>query len=444
MAIRLSDHFGYGKLLRFTVPTIGMMVFMSVYNVVDGFFVSNFAGKTPFAALNLIWPFLNILACVGFMFGTGGTAIVARLLGKGNPRKANQVFSLLVYAAVGLAVVLSIFGFIFVRRIAVLLGATPDMVDWCVRYARYLLAALPAMVLQFLFQPLMVAAEKPKLGFYVTFAAGMTNIVGDALLVGVFGLGLDGAAIATMLSQCLGGGIPLVFFLRRDNGTVLRIGRPTRQLKYLGETAVNGSSELLSNVSASIVSMAYNYQLMRYLGENGVAAYGTIAYLMFVFVAIFVGYSIGVSPVIGYNYGAENYPEQRNVFRKSLALIFAGSLLMAAASQILAGPLARLYVGYDPELEALTERAFRIFGMSFLLCGFNIFASAMFTALSNGVISAVISFFRTLVCETATVFILPALFGVDAIWFSIVVAEFIALLLASWFILRKRRLYGYL
>ncbi len=444
MAIRLSDHFGYGKLLRFTVPTIGMMVFMSVYNVVDGFFVSNFAGKTPFAALNLIWPFLNILACVGFMFGTGGTAIVARLLGKGNPRKANQVFSLLVYAAVGLAVVLSIFGFIFVRRIAVLLGATPDMVDWCVRYARYLLAALPAMVLQFLFQPLMVAAEKPKLGFYVTFAAGMTNIVGDALLVGVFGLGLDGAAIATMLSQCLGGGIPLVFFLRRDNGTVLRIGRPTRQLKYLGETAVNGSSELLSNVSASIVSMAYNYQLMRYIGEDGVAAYGTIAYLMFVFVAIFVGYSIGVSPVIGYNYGAENYPEQRNVFRKSLALIFAGSLLMAAASQILAGPLARLYVGYDPELEALTERAFRIFGMSFLLCGFNIFASAMFTALSNGVISAVISFFRTLVCETATVFILPALFGVDAIWFSIVVAEFIALLLASWFILRKRRLYGYL
>ena len=444
MAIRLSDHFGYGKLLRFTVPTIGMMVFMSVYNVVDGFFVSNFAGKTPFAALNLIWPFLNILACVGFMFGTGGTAIVARLLGKGNPRKANQVFSLLVYAAVGLAVVLSIFGFLFVRRIAALLGATPDMVDWCVRYARYLLAALPAMVLQFLFQPLMVAAEKPKLGFYVTFAAGMTNIVGDALLVGVFGLGLDGAAIATMLSQCLGGGIPLVFFLRRDNGTVLRIGRPTRQLKYLGETAVNGSSELLSNVSASIVSMAYNYQLMRYIGEDGVAAYGTIAYLMFVFVAIFVGYSIGVSPVIGYNYGAENYPEQRNVFRKSLALIFAGSLLMAAASQILAGPLARLYVGYDPELEALTERAFRIFGMSFLLCGFNIFASAMFTALSNGVISAVISFFRTLVCETATVFILPALFGVDAIWFSIVVAEFIALLLASWFILRKRRLYGYL
>jgi putative MATE family efflux protein len=444
VAIRLSDHFGYGKLLRFTVPTIGMMVFMSVYNVVDGFFVSNFAGKTPFAALNLIWPFLNILACVGFMFGTGGTAIVARLLGKGNPRKANQVFSLLVYAAMAAAVVLSIFGFIFVRRIAVLLGATPDMVDWCVRYARYLLAALPAMVLQFLFQPLMVAAEKPKLGFYVTFAAGMTNIVGDALLVGVFGLGLDGAAIATMLSQCLGGGIPLVFFLRRDNGTVLRIGRPTRQLKYLGETAVNGSSELLSNVSASIVSMAYNYQLMRYIGENGVAAYGTIAYLMFVFVAIFVGYSIGVSPVIGYNYGAENYPEQRNVFRKSLALIFAGSLLMAAASQILAGPLARLYVGYDPELEALTERAFRIFGMSFLLCGFNIFASAMFTALSNGVISAVISFFRTLVCETATVFILPALFGVDAIWFSIVVAEFIALLLASWFILRKRRLYVYL
>ncbi len=444
MEIRLSDHFTYGKLMRFTLPTVGMMIFMSTYSIVDGFFVSNYAGKIPFAALNLIYPFLMILACVGFMFGTGGTAIVTRLLGQREEKKANEVFSMLVYSAIAIAVVLSLFGFVFVRKISILLGASPDMVDWCVRYARYLLASLPAMVLQYLFQPFMIAAERPKLGFYVTLAAGLSNIIGDAVLVGALGMGLDGAAIATVISQCLGGGIPLVFFLRKGNGTVLRIGKPTGQLKFLGEASINGSSELLSNVSASVVSMAYNFQLMKYIGEDGVAAYGTIAYITFIFVAIFVGYSLGVAPVIGYNYGAQNYKEQKNVFRRSLRLVTAGAVLMVAVSQILAGPLSMLFVGYDVELERLTEHAFRIYSISFLFCGFNIYASSMFTALSNGVISAAISFFRTLICETATVMLLPGLFGIESIWYSIIVAEIVALSLSALFVIRNGKAYGYM
>lgn len=442
--IKLSDHFDYGKLLRFTLPTIGMMVFSSIYSVVDGFFISNYAGKTQFAAINLIYPYINVLSCFGFMFGTGGTAIVSRLLGKQNPVKANKVLSLLVYAALVTSVLLGVIGFFTAGPVSRALGASEDMYPWCVKYAHYLFAALPAMFLQYLFQPVMIAAERPRLGFWVTLIAGCANIIGDFLFVGVFKWGVDGAAAATVLSQLLGGGIPLVFFLKRDNGTVLHIGKATRQLKYLGETLVNGSSELLSNVSGSIVSMAFNFQLMRFYGENGVAAYGTIAYVMFIFVAVFVGYSLGVAPVIGYNFGAENYAEQKNIFKRSMHMIAAFSVVMLAASMLLAEPLAQLYVGYDAELKSLTVKAFRIFSISFLICGFNIYASSMFTALSNGLVSAAISFFRTLVSETAMVFLLPAIFGADSIWWSITVAELVALALSAYFTLSNRKKYGYL
>jgi len=444
MEIRLSDHFSYGKLLRFTIPTIGVMIFISVYSIVDGYFVSNFAGKVPFAALNLIYPLIMVLGSVGFMLGTGGTAIVTRLLGKNNPRKANAVFSMLVYVAIALGVVLGILGMVLARPAAVFLGASPEMEDWCVLYGRIMMAALPALILQFMFQPFIIAAERPKMGFWITFAAGMTNIVGDALLVGCLGWGLAGAAIATALSLYVGGLAPLVFFLSRRNDTRLHLTRPVRQMRYLGETCVNGSSELLSNVAASAVSMCYNYQLMKYLGENGVAAYGVVMYVMFIFIAMFVGYSVGIAPVIGFNYGAENHQEQKNIFRKSLWMTAVAAVAMVLFAEAMAAPLAQLFVGYDAELCALTEKAFRIYSLSFLLCGFNIYGSSMFTALSNGVISAVISFFRTLVCETSAVLLLPLLFGIDGIWFAIVAAESVALCLTTFFVLRYRHRYGYM
>lgn len=443
MEIRLSDHFSYGKLLRFTIPTIGVMIFISIYSIVDGYFVSNYAGKVPFAALNLIYPFIMLLGSVGFMLGTGGTAIVTRLLGKGNPRKANRVFSQLVYSALALGVVLGAGGAVMVRPAAVFLGASPEMVDWCVIYGRIMMGALPGLILQFMFQPLVIAAERPKLGFRITFAAGMANIVGDALFVGCFGWGLTGAAAATALSMFVGGFAPLIYFMSRRNDTQLHLCRPERRLRYLGESCINGSSELLSNIAGSVVSMCYNYQLMKYLGENGVAAYGVVMYVMFVFIAVFVGYSVGIAPVIGYNYGAQNHPEQRDIFRKSLLMTAVAAVAMVLFAEGMASPLSQLFVGYDSGLCTLTERAFRIYSLSFLICGFNIYGSSMFTALSNGVVSAVISFFRTLICETAAVMLLPLVFGIDGIWYAIIAAESVALCLTGFFVLRNRRRYGY-
>lgn len=444
MEIRLSDHFSYGKLLRFTIPTIGTMILISVYSIVDGFFVSNFAGKIPFAALNLIYPLIMVLGSVGFMLGSGGTAIVTRLLGKGNKRKANAVFSMLVYVSIVLGVILGLLGIIMARPAAIFLGASAEMLDWSVLYCRIIMAALPALILQFMFQPLIIAAERPKLGFWISFAAGMTNIVGDALLVGVLGWGLKGAAIASAASMYVGGFAPLIFFLSRRNKTHLRLGRPVKQMRYFAEACYNGSSELLANVASSVVSMCYNYQLMKYLGENGVAAYGVVMYVMFIFIATFVGYSSGIAPVIGFNYGAENHQELKSIFGKSMGLISISAVAMVLFAEAMAHPLAVLFVGYDAELCALTEKAFRIYGLSFLLCGFNIYGSAMFTALSNGLLSAVISFFRTLICETSAVMLLPLLFGIDGIWFAIVVAESVALCLTAFFILRNRRRYGYM
>lgn len=442
MKIKLSDHFTYGVLFRFTIPTIGMMLFASVYNIVDGLFVSNLVGKTPFAALNLIFPFIQMLTSFGFMIGTGGAAMVSRLLGQKDDAKANKVFSMLVYFALALGVILALIGILSVRKVSIFLGATEDMVDQCVLYGSICLSALPAALLQFVFQPLMITAAKPTMGFWVTIGAGLMNICMDALFIGVFHWGLAGAAAATGLSQCVGGFVPLAYFARK-NSSLLKLGRPARKAGILLNACANGSSELLSNISASVVGMLFNYQLMKYLGENGVAAYGVLMYINFIFLAIFIGYSVGVEPVIGYNFGAENHDELKNIFSKSLKIIAIFAVLMALTAELLAGPLASSFVGYDHELWLLTRHAFRIYSIAFLLCGFNIFGSALFTALSNGVISAVISFFRTLVCEVAAIMLLPLIFGINGIWGSVIAAEIVALGLTTFFVLRFRPKYRY-
>ncbi len=416
MKIKLSDHFTYGVLFRFTIPTIGMMLFASVYNIVDGLFVSNLVGKTPFAALNLIFPFIQMLTSFGFMIGTGGAAMVSRLLGQKDDAKANKVFSMLVYFALVLGVILAVIGILSVRKVSIFLGATEDMV--------------------------MITAAKPTMGFWVTIGAGLMNICMDALFIGVFHWGLAGAAAATGLSQCVGGFVPLAYFARK-NSSLLKLGRPARKAGILLNACANGSSELLSNISASVVGMLFNYQLMKYLGENGVAAYGVLMYINFIFLAIFIGYSVGVEPVIGYNFGAENHDELKNIFSKSLKIIAIFAVLMTLSAELLAGPLASSFVGYDHELWLLTRHAFRIYSIAFLLCGFNIFGSALFTALSNGVISAVISFFRTLVCEVAAIMLLPLIFGINGIWGSVIAAEIVALGLTTFFVLRFRPKYRY-
>lgn len=443
MNIQLSDHFTYGRLLRFTMPSIVMMVFTSIYGVVDGIFVSNYAGKVPFAAINLIMPYLMVFGTFGFMIGTGGTALISMTLGMGNREKANSYFSLLTYISILGGILLTAVSIAFLRPAAIALGAEGEILENCITYGIIVQLALPAYILQYAFQSFCVAAEKPNLSLAMMVVAGVCNIVLDALFVAGFRWGLTGAAVATSASQIIGAVIPLIYF-SRPNDSLLRLGRCRFDSSALLRTCTNGSSELMSNVSMNLVSMLYNLQLLRYAGENGIAAYGVIMYVNFVFVSIFIGFVIGSAPIIGFNHGADNRPELKNVFRKSIVLLTVFSLVMASSAALLAGPLSHIFVGYDKVLYAMTRHGFLIYALSFLLCGFNIFGSSLFTALNNGLISAVISFLRTLVCQIAAVLILPLLLGLDGIWWSIVVAELVALLLTVFCIFKFRKRYSYL
>ena len=443
MTIQLSEHFTYKKLLRFTFPTIVMMIFTSIYSVVDGIFVSNFVGKTAFAAVNLIMPFLIFTGTIGFMLGTGGSALVAKTLGEGDKNRANKYFSMTVYAGIAGGVILAVLGIVFARPVAFLLGADNEMLDYCTLYARIILVALPAFVLQNIFQSFLVTAEKPKLGLFLTVLAGVTNMVLDLLFVGIFKWGITGAAVATGISQTVGGVIPLVYFLR-PNSSALSLVRTKINSRTLLRVCVNGSSEMLSNISLSVVNMLYNYQLMRLAGENGVAAYGAIMYINFIFVGVYFGYAVGAAPIIGYHYGAQNHDEMKSLFKKSVVLLTVWGVLMTVLAVLLAPPLSGIFVGYDAELFALTNRGFKIYALSFLLMGYNIFASAFFTALNNGAVSAAISFLRTLVFQIVPVMTLPLLFGSDGIWFSVVAAEIMSIVVSVFFVARNRKKYHYI
>lgn len=444
MKIQLSDHFSYSRLIRFTLPSIAMMIFTSVYGVVDGFFVSNLAGKTPFAAVNLIMPFLMIVATVGFMFGTGGTALVAMSFGEGDSERANRLFSLFTYTAFSVGVILAVLGILFLRPIAMLLGAEGELLDNCMTYGRIILAALPFYVLQLLFQSFFVTAEKPKLGLTVTVLSGVTNMVLDAVLVTLLPqpYKLAGASIATAMSQLVGGVVPLFYFFRR-NGSILRLGKTRLDGRAIVKACINGSSEFMSNVSMSVVGMLYNIQLLKYAGEDGVAAYGVMMYVSMIFSGAFIGYSIGTAPVAGYHNGARNRDELKGILRKSLVMIGVFSVLMVVLAELSATPLAHIFVGYDAELATLTVSGFRIFSLSFLLMGFTIFGSGFFTALGDGLTSALISFLRTLVFQIAAVLLLPLLWDIDGVWLSIVVAECMATVLTFIFLKIKQKKYGY-
>ena len=441
--IQLSDHFTYGKLLRFTLPPIVMMVFTSIYSVVDGFFISNFAGKTAFAALNLIWPFLMILGGMGFMIGTGGTALVSRYLGAGQKERARRYFSMLVEFTALLGLILTAIGLIFMEPIARFLGATEEMIPDCVLYGRIVIAFNVAFMFQNVFQSFLVAAEKPRLGLVATVSAGVTNMVLDALLVGVFRWGLAGAALATGLSQTVGAVIPMVFFLNRENGSALHFSFTPMEAHPLLQACGNGASELMSNISGSIAAMVYNFQLLKFLGEDGVSAYGVIMYVGFIFVAIFVGYSIGSAPIISFHFGAENREELKNMFRKSYLLMAVWGIAMALAAYLLAGPLAKLFVGYDRQLCELTVHAMRLHCLAFLFTGANIFTSSLFTALNDGTVSAAVSFARSMVLQIATVLLLPGLMGPDGLWLAALATDTCALVIDICVLVGNRKKYGY-
>ena len=449
--IKLSEHFNYGKLIRFVLPSIIMMVFVSVYGIVDGFFVSNFVGEIPFAALNLIFPFIMILGSVGFMLGTGGNAVVSKALGEGNTEKANRIFSMLVYTAVAVGVVLSVLGISFARPVAELFAKNEktmtetqkaELIEYCVLYARTILAVLPAFMLQNAFQGFFVTAEKPRLGLYVTIMAGCGNILFDALFVAVFQWGLFGAALATALNQLIGGIIP-VFYFARKNDSLLRLGKTKFDGRVLGKVCINGLSELMTNISLSVVSIVYNAQLMSLVGFLGVSAYGVIQYIGFIFIAVFLGYSVGSAPIIGYHYGAQNHAELKNILRKSLTIVCTLGIAMTAVGIVFARPLSGIFVHTDKELWDMTAHGMRINAISFLTCGINIFASAFFTALGNGGISLLISFTRTFVLQMIAVILLPVFWGLNGVWSALIVSESVTLFLSVFLLVIRRKHYRY-
>ena len=443
MKIKLSDHFTYSKLLRFVFPSIIMMIFTSIYGVVDGLFVSNFAGKTAFASINLVMPFVMILGGIGFMIGTGGTALVSKVLGEGKKEKANKIFTMMIIFTLLLGTLLSVIGVVSMPWVADFLGATEEMMADCILYGRIVTGFTVAIMLQNVFQSFLIAAEKPKLGLLATVLAGVTNMALDAIFIIVFKWGVAGAAIATGLSQCVGGIFPLIYF-SRDNSSLLRLTNTKLEIKPILNACGNGSSELMSNISSSVVSMIYNFQLMKYVGEDGVSAYGVLMYVQFIFVAIYIGYAIGCAPITGYHFGAQNHGELKNMLRKSAFLSAISGVVLTILAIVLSSPLAKLFVGYDEELYELTRHAFSLFAYSFLLAGFNIFTSSFFTALNNGAVSAAISFMRTLIFQTSSVLILPIFLGVDGIWWAITVAEVFAFILSLIFLFAKREKYHYM
>lgn len=441
--IHLSEHFTYKKLLRFVLPSVLMMIFTSIYSVVDGLFVSNFVGTTAFAAVNLIYPLVMMLSSVGFMLGTGGTAIIGKTLGEGQREEANRYFTMLIAAVVLFGAVLAALGILFLRPVSILLGAEGALLDDCIRYGRVILAALPFFALQVAVQELFVVAEKASLGLGVTVLSGVVNMVLDALFVAGFHWGLLGAAFATAISQVVGAVVPVLYFAR-PNDSLLRFTKALHFYpKVLGKACANGSSEMVSNLASSLVSLLYNYQLLRLLGENGVAAYGVIMYVGFIFAAVNLGYAMGSAPIISFQYGAENHSELKNLYRKSLLLLSAGGLGMFLIAKLVARPLSLIFVSYDPVLLELTVHAFHIIAFAFLLNGLNTFASAFFTALNNGAVSAVLSFLRTFVFQIVGILGLPLLFGVDGLWAAMAVTECASFFVSLYCFLSRRRRYQY-
>lgn len=444
MKIQLSDHFTYKKLFKFVLPSIIMMVFTSIYGVVDGLFVSNFVGKTAFASINLIMPFTMILGSVGFMVGTGGTALVSMTMGTGNNKKANHYFSMLVKFTIISGIIVSVIGVIFTNEVAILFGADESMISDCVLYGRIVISFTTAYMLQNVFQSFFVTAEKPKLGLIVTVISGITNMVLDALFIAGFKMGVEGAAIATGISQVIGGVLPIIYFMRNNDSRLKLLFKDSKlEISPILKACGNGVSELMSNIAASIVSILYNYQLMRFAGENGVSTYGVLMYVQFIFIAIYIGYSVGCAPIIGYNYGAYNFDELKNMRKKSIKIMLGLGVILMTLAEVLALPLAKLFVGYDKELLDMTEYAFRIFSISFVLSGFNIFTSSFFTALGNGAVSAIISFLRTLVFQMLMVIVLPIFFEIDGIWYSLIVAEVCASIISTIYLVVEKKKYNY-
>ena len=441
--IQLSDHFTYSRLIRFTLPSICMMIFTSIYGMVDGFFISNIVGKTAFASVNLIIPFLQILGGVGAMLGVGGSALVAKTLGEGDIPRARRYFTMMMYLMIGTSIFFTVVGIAVLRPVAYLFGATEAMISDVMTYGTICLIFNTALQAQYTFQSYLIVAEKPKLALGVVIAAGVSNMILDYVLMAVIPMGIAGAALATGLSQCVAGLIPFVWFLSKKNQSALRFTKTNFEIKPMLLACGNGASEMMSSVSASVTGILYNLQLMKYAGEDGVAAYGVVMYAAFIFLGVFNGYSQGSSPIMGYHYGAQNHKEMKNVLKRSLIMLGSAAVVLTGLAMLLARPIASVFVGYDAKLLDMTARAFMICAAPFLVMWFNMYTSCFFTALNDGAVSAAISFMRALVLPVICIIVMPMFWELDGVWYSLVGSEILGVFVSLYFMLRKREKYKY-
>ncbi len=443
MQIKLSDHFTYEKLLRFTIPSIFMMIFTSIYGVVDGFFISNFVGKTAFASVNLIMPYLQILGGFGAMIGVGGSALVAKTFGEGDIHRGQRYFTMMMYLMFGSSILLTGVGIAILRPVAYLFGATDAMIGDVMTYGTVCLCFNVAQHAQYTLQSYMIVAEKPKFAMSVIIMAGVTNMILDYVFMAFFHMGVAGAALATGLSQCVGGGVPFVWFISKRNKSDVRMCKTNFEVKPVVKACINGSSEMMTSISASVTGVLYNMQLMKYAGEDGVAAYGVVMYASFIFIGIFMGYSSGSSPVMGYHYGAANHKEMKNILKKSMIMLSSSAIVLTTTAIILAKTIASIFVGYDAELLEMTVRAFRICAIPFLVMWFNMYASSFFTALNDGAVSAAISFVRSLILPVICILVLPEIWQLDGVWYALDASEILSTVVSLGFMLGMRKKYKY-
>lgn len=444
--IKLSDKFNYSRLLRFALPSIVMVLISSVYGVVDGVIVSNYTDVEHFAALNLILPYITLLGAAGLMLGTGGSALVGKILGEGKSIRANGIFSLLTYTTIAIGLFLGLFGYITSDAVANILGADETMQHLSFEYSGIIFLFLPCYVLQLYFQSLLTTAERPSLALQITLLAGITNIALDILFVIYLKQGLRGAAYATGVSQTFGGLLPLLYFIlnRKKSDINIKLGVALWDLKAICKSCVNGLSEWLMSVSLAIVSFLYYYLLLTGdRGEMGVDTYGVLLYFSYIFIAVSVGFSRGIAPVISYHYGASDRHELHSLLMKGLLIVLVLNLVSGITAQVLSAPLANIFVGHDKGLYEYTVVAFRIYSIHFFVTGFNIYISSFFTALNNGKYSGWISVLRTICFESISILTIWMLFGVDKIWWGVTIAEFLTMVIAFSFLFLKRNFYGY-
>lgn len=441
MTNSIAQKFNVFTLLKFAFPTMVMMVFMSLYTIVDGIFVSRLVGSNALSAVNIVYPVISLLIACGIMLSTGGSAIVARQMGEKREQEARENFSMLAVVSVLTGIVILVLGLMFLEPICRILGGTPVLLEDCKIYLGVLLGFGPLTMLQMLFQTFFVTAGKPGLGLGLTLTGGVVNMVLDYVFMGPMQMGVLGAALATGLGQAIMAVAGVVYFLKVKGN--LYFVKPVFRGNILLQSCGNGSSEMVSNLSTAVVTFLFNITMLKLAGEDGVAAITIVLYGQFLFTALYLGFSMGVAPVVSFNYGNQNHAQLKRIYKICIGFILGSSVFILGIALLFSEPIVGIFTGEENHTYELAVEGFFQFSFNYLFAGINIFASALFTSLSNGKISAIISFCRTFVFITVSIVLLPRVMGITGVWLSVPLAELVTLFISITYLKGQKEVYHY-